>query len=69
MEKTPQERLNALANHLERIAEQLASQERPGHVDYCSKADAARVIAAVCLDARQIVHDLNGEHNPILSDD
>jgi len=60
--QTPRQRMENVANGLERMAEQLEANERPGHVEYLSKSGAAYRAAAFCLDLRQIVADVqNGE--------
>jgi len=52
-------RLDTIANGLERIVERLAADARPGHVEYLSKHDAARCVAAYVLDLRQIASDID----------
>jgi hypothetical protein len=52
------ERLRLIANSIERTAMALGAGERPGHVAYISKADAAARLAADVLNLRQEVHDM-----------
>ncbi len=51
------ERLRHEANSAERIMNKLAAKLPPGHADYISKAGAARSLAALVLNLRQIAHD------------
>lgn len=48
------QRIEGVARSLERLAEQLALGARPGHVEYVSKRDAAKITAALCLDLEQL---------------
>ncbi len=46
--------LREIANQLEQLANKLAANERPGHVNYISKRNAAQTAYAVCVNLRRV---------------
>jgi hypothetical protein len=52
------ERLRLIANSIERTSMALGDGERPGHVAYITKSDAATRLASDVLNLRKEVHDI-----------